>query len=287
MTEHHHLESLLEHTAGRVPVGPPPTERLVREAARSRRSRVATLASVAAVLLIAGGLAGAAGLGGDEPGTTGPAAPATTSETAPPGTRLVGLGSAAIAVPDQWGTNDTRCGVPQRDTVVVDAGPVELCATARAADVDSVEITTGRARFDFTADRTLTVGDESAQRQVTTCSDEVDSLEVCVGTLRLPELGVSFRAESSTDAAAVDRLLEGVRVLDGQVGVPGWTAISDRAQERSGEAYVDLLRRQGFRVRTLTLESDFPGGFVVGATPAPGTVVDVGSEVVVEVSAGD
>ena len=34
--------------------------------------------------------------------------------------RLVGLGHAAIAVPDDWGTDATRCGVPMRDTVVID-----------------------------------------------------------------------------------------------------------------------------------------------------------------------
>ncbi len=286
MTEHDHLEALLERTAGRVPVGPPPTEQLTREAARARRARAAVLASVAAVLVVAGGLAGVAGLSGDDVETTGPAAPSSPPEVTAGDTRLVGLGMAAIAVPENWGTNKTRCGVPQRDTVVVDQGPVELCATTRTADVDSVEVGRGRVRVDPAPDDVVTVDGESARREPTTCFTDRGGVSTCTGALRLPSLDVWFRAESSTDAATVDRLLEGVRVLVGQVGVPGFEPVSLDEQERSGEAYADLLRRQGFRVRSRVVRSDSPDGFVVGVSPRPGTVVDTGLEVVVEVSGG-
>lgn len=53
--------------------------------------------------------------------------------------RLVGLGNLAIAVPEEWETNRTRCGTPMSGTVVINVGVVETCATARPEGLESIE----------------------------------------------------------------------------------------------------------------------------------------------------
>ena len=53
------------------------------------------------------------------------------AETADPApatdTRLLGLNHAAVEVPDSWATNESSCGTPMVDTVVVDVAASPLC----------------------------------------------------------------------------------------------------------------------------------------------------------------
>nr|WP_243732118.1 PASTA domain-containing protein [Nocardioides ochotonae] len=251
---------------------------------RRRRAVTLTLAGAAAVVAVAGGTAVLSSTGG-APGPQPPAASPTP--VAPPSdTRLVGHGHAAIAVPQSWGTNVTRCGVPQQDTVIIDVGAVESCATARPRGVDSVEVTEGKPRFDFTADETLTVDGVEAQRQGTRCEPDLGDTKVCNGTVYLPSLGVSFRAESSTSAADVDRILGQIRIVADQVGVPGYQAIAADQQGNSGEKYLDALREAGLTAEVRTKK--MPGitaGYVLGASPQPGTMLDSGAVVTVTVVA--
>lgn len=281
-----HLTELLERAADRVHVGPAPVDAMVGDADRRRRRRALTLtlASAAAVVAVAGGTAVLSSTGG----ASGPQPPAASPTPVAPASdmRLVGLGHAAIAVPEGWGTNVTRCGVPQQDTVVIDVGAVDACLVKRPRGVESVEVTHGKPRFDFTADETFTVDGVEAQRQETRCEPDVGDTRVCNATVYLPSLGVSFRAESSSSAADVDRILEQIRLAPDQVGVPGYQTLAANQQGDSGEKYLDALREAGFtgEVRTKKLPG-VAAGYVLGASPQPGTMLDPGAVVTVTVVA--
>src|SRR6478735_1435860 len=55
---------------------------------------------------------------------------------------VVGAAAAAavIAVPESWGTNDTKCGTPQEDTVVIDQGYICQALIPRPVNVESVTV---------------------------------------------------------------------------------------------------------------------------------------------------
>jgi hypothetical protein len=239
-----------------------------------------------AVTLLALCAAGCGETTGDGRGEAGPPPDAPRQAVAPPGMRLVGLGHAAITLPEGWGTNATRCGTPTRDTVVIDVGAVPACGAARPADVDSVEITRGRP-FDLEVDETFSLGGVRAQRQRTTChGGGFGGARTCVGTVYLPSMRVAFRAESSTDDLTPDRVLDRIRIAPEHIAVPGYQSIALRRQQHSGQAYVEALRRAGLtpRVRHRAARA-VPAGFVVGVTPRPGTMVRPGTVVTVTVVA--
>lgn len=285
MTDHH-LTEQLERAADRMHVGAAPVAAMIGDADRVRRRRTLTLslASAAAVAVIAGGTALLS-----TPGTVpGPQPPAASPAPAAPSTgqRLVGVGHAAIAVPQRWGTNDARCGTPQKDTVIIDVGAIDACATARPQGVESVEVTQGEPRFDFTPDQTLTVDGVTAQRQTTTCETGFGDTRICNGTVYIPSLNVAFRAESSTGAAEVDRILEDIQIVPEQVGVPGYQNIAINQQGSSGEKYLVALQEAGLTGEVRTQK--YPGvdaGYVLGVSPGPGEMVEPGSVVTVTVVA--
>lgn len=228
---------------------------------------------------------GAATVGGseDRPSITSPGAKPPTANL-----RLVGLGHATIAVPDAWGTNVTRCGVPQKDTVVIDVGAVPACGTGRPARVDSVEIEQGPPPFDFETEKSMQVDGVPAERQQTTCAPGgFGSGRVCTGTLYLPSLRVWFRAESSTSAAVVGRILQRIQIMPDRVGVPGFQEIALYHQGRAETKYSKALRRAGLipRIRTKRMRAIDPG-YVLDATPTPGTMVQPGTVITVTVVAG-
>jgi hypothetical protein len=176
--------------------------------------------------------------------------------------------------------------VPQQDTVVIDVGAVDTCLTKRPQGVDSVEVTPGKPRFDFTVDETFIVDGVEAQRQATRCEPDVGDTRVCNGTVYLPSSGVSFRAESSTSATAVDRILEQIHIVADQVGVPGYQTLAVNQQGKSGEKYLDALREAGFTAEVRTKKMPGVGaGYVLGASPQPGTMLDPGAVVTVTVVA--
>lgn len=279
-----HLSELLERAADRVHVGPARVDAMVGAADRVRRRRALTLVSAAAVVAIAGGT----GVLSSPGGAPGPLPPAASPSPGAPASdmRLVGLDHAAIAVPQSWDTNVTHCGVPQKDTVVIDVGAVDACLTKRPRGVESVEVTDGKPRFDFTADETLTIDGVEAQLQETRCEPDVGDTRVCNGTVYLPSLGVSFRAESSTSAADVDRILEQIRLVPDQVGVPGYQTLAVNQQGNSGEKYLNALREAGFtgEVRTKKMPG-VSAGYILEVSPQSGTMLDPGAVVTVTVVA--
>src|SRR5690349_5732798 len=95
------------------------------------RDRLVTAAVVATVLAVIGVTNALATAGGSGTG------PLPGPDPAPAAMRLVGYGHAAIAVPKVWGTNISRCGVPRRDTVLIDD-----CGRPRPKGLSKVELTT-------------------------------------------------------------------------------------------------------------------------------------------------
>lgn len=298
------IPDLLDRAAGRVEVGAPPIHAMLRDASRARRNRLlGAVGAVAAVVLVAGGTAYLVGAG--DPGRPGPVVapdgPTVEPDEArvPEGYRLVAIGRAAIAVPPQWGDNDIHCGTPLSDTVVIDQYFTRACARQRPRGVESVQVG-GPERADVSAEvRSVEIDGHAGELEETTCFDfdtlsirRADPEEVlCSATLRIPDLGASFTASSSsrpeaTARSKVEEMLSHVLVLDDRVGVPGWQEIASRAQEWSGKRYAAKLAELGLRAELVP--ETYPGiepGHLLGIDPAPGTVVEPGSTVRVRVVA--
>lgn len=282
---------LLERAADRTAVGPAPLDAMRAGAARRRRHRAlaATALGAAAVVAVIGGtvLLTTPGVGPQEPRPPAASDGPDPVDPVPAGTRLVGLGNVAIAVPEEWGTNQTRCGTPQQDTVVINVGVIPTCAIGRPDGVESVEIVQGEPRFDFHADSTVQIDGEEAQRQRTTCArDTIGGVRVCSGTAYFPAHGTWFRAESSTSPEEVDRILDQIRVDPERVGVPAFQPLAVNTQGRSGEKYAARLTEAGFdvEVQTRKISAGKPG-YVLDASPAPGTMLPPGSSVTITVIA--
>lgn len=289
MTEDN-LDELLERAADRVPVSPAPVAAMVTQAGRVRRRR-ATALSLAVTAVAAVMVVGAAAVFWPTSGASDsqPVVASPESDLAPPGMRLVGLGHAAVAVPQEWGTNETRCGVPKKDTVVIDVGAVPLCDTPRPADVDSVELSQGEPRFDFTADETFEIDGVPAQRKTTVCQpDPSNGVSVCVGAVYIPSMRAYFQAESSTSAAEVDRILDGVQIVPDLVAVPGHQVIAAALldQGETDDRYLEALREAGLvaEVRTEKASAVDPG-YILDVSPSPGTMLQPGDVVTVTVVA--
>lgn len=289
MTENN-LTELLELAASRVQVGPAPVTAMVAQARRMRRRRtVAFGAAIGAAVVAVAGTASAFWPVG-ESSTPPSLAASPEADLAPPGMRLVGLGHAAVAVPETWSTNVTRCGVPEEHTVVIDVGVEQACRAPHPANVDSIEVAQGEPRFDFTADETVQINDVQAQRQTTACRPDGfnERVSVCAGAIYIPSMDVSFRAESSTSATEVDRILDRVQIIPDRVGVPGYRVINSDLldQGKAGQMYIEALRDAGLvpQVRTERASGIDPG-YVLDATPGPGTMLQPGDVVTVTVAA--
>lgn len=297
------LTELLERAGERAAVGPAPIDAMRAGAARRRRRRTAVVSLAAAVSVVAavGGTAmlvtpgdgsqkvPAATNGTNQPPKATNPVPTTTTEV-PLTTRLVGLGHVAIEVPDGWGTNQARCGTPQVDTVLVNGWMTQLCAVARPAGVESVEVGDGEPgpvyKYGFTPDEQFQIDGVRAQRQRTTCQPTADGPPVCRGIVLLPSTGVWFSAESSTSAAEVDRILERIVVLPDRVGVPEQYGVTSKDDGSSGGKYADLLRGLGLRVVTKTVNSPgYTPGELLKVEPFPGTMLLHGAKVTITVVA--
>jgi len=180
-----------------------------------------------------------------------------------------------------------RCGTPTQDTVVIDVGAVELCGFLTPQTFDSVWLEHGGpAQADYQAQTHYEIDGVPAERSKTTCQTVGNGAQACTGTVHVPAEDAYFTATSAT-ADGVDRILDGVRMLDGQVGVPGFQeADLEDDQSRAQETYVESLRALGLEPKVV-LESH-PGmqpGFVLGVEPGAGTVVEPGSTVTVTATA--
>lgn len=284
------LTDLLEARAAGVPVGPPPLTDMHRAASRRRRSYGAVLAAAAAVIVTVGAVAvwpDGAGSGRDDTpvASDSPSDPAS-SEVPPAGFRWVGMGQAVIAVPEEWPLNATRCGTPTRDTVVVDQGVVETCAMAYPASVTSVEVRPKNGVDDLLDWVPTEVDGEEALRSPAVAGESFDGTTVFGSSLYLPARDVMFAAASSVSQEAAEDLLTRITILDTLVAVPGVSPANYETddQSKAGETYVRALEEAGLVAEVVTKPNRGGPGFVLGVSPAPGTVVEPGSVVTVTVA---
>lgn len=279
------LTDLLERAGERTEVGPPPIDALRAGATRRRRRRTAalSLASAAvAVAVVVGGITWAASPGTNTKSPSVPAASATTA-LVPAGMRLVGIGHVAVAVPGDWGTNETSCGSPQKDTVVIGGGEPTFCHRPRPNGVESVELTGFEPAAGFHADETVEIGGVRAERQRVSCV-ETEGAELCSGGVYFPSLQVWFWAESSTNADEVDRVLDRIRMVPDRIGVPAFR-VPSRSLEQPADKYSDALRAAGLKADIRSKKSpDHLPGVIVAVSPELGTMLSPGETVTVTVA---
>ncbi|GAA4374313.1 PASTA domain-containing protein [Nocardioides caricicola] len=265
------LNTLLEERVADLPVGAPPIDAM-RAAVRRRRSRMTVLGAAAAVVVVTAGVV-ALDAFDSTPDPKPPVAsdPPVATDAPPAGYRYVGIGNAVIAVPEDWGTNDTECGTPMSDTVVIDQGVICMALIPRPASVESVEIAASR------------IMPPGAETWSTFELDGQPALRSPVKQSRasvfIPGLRALFTAESSSaDAdATVERLLDGITILQGHTTVPGYALL-----ER--DAYLAQLQELGLAAEVVVEDRKVGKGFVLATDPAVGSVVSPGDTITVTVS---
>lgn len=262
-----------------IAVGPPPTAEM-RTCVRRRRGRRTVLAAAAAVAVIVAVSAGWQladdGVGSPSVATEVPADP----DAPPAGHRYVGIGSAVIAVPETWSTNEAACGMPQADTVLIDQGVICGAFVPLLEGVDSLEVRRGvlNARYARWAERD--VDGEATYWSPVDTEGEVASASVAV-----PEQDVVFTARSSSPGAArvVSDLLATLTILHEHTTVPGFEDL-DYDPAPAIEGYTARLGELGLKVEVVEQGSDLSRGTVLATDPAVGSVVAPGTTVRVTVS---
>ncbi|MBB6629392.1 PASTA domain-containing protein [Nocardioides sp. KIGAM211] len=280
----HELADLLERSADRVSVSQPPLADIRNAACRTRRRRAALggVVAVAAVAAVIGGAALAPSRSTD-PGQRDPRPPAAAGngDPAPPGTRLVGIGRTAIAVPEDWGTNQVQCGAATRPTVVIDMPVRPACGLSSPRLFDSVWIEPGVNRSLFVPVEDVEIDGVTARRDEVSCdATGVGRGRLCTGTVYLPSEDASYQAQA-TSAPRVREILSWIRVLANGVAVPGFAGFDlDHQDADAGAHYRAALEDAGLRVEVTT--EPRPGakaGYVLDVEPAPGTVLAPGDVV--------
>ncbi|MBE7325918.1 PASTA domain-containing protein [Nocardioides sp. Y6] len=200
--------------------------------------------------------------------------------------RWVGIGRVAVAVPEEWGTNELRCGTPVRDTVIVDVAMVELCHLPRPPDVDSLEFGQGSPPGDVVATEVSQVDGVQMHRGQTDSLLQPDNgVRVWSSTVSLPGEGLWIRAESSRGPEQVNEVLGRVSVLRDGIGIPPRNSSSDneRDEEQTG-LYAQRLLDLGLEVTVERRVMEGPSaGHLLKVSPQPGTVVPEGTRVVLTV----
>jgi len=126
LEQHHRGEVDVEPLLARIRTG------TAGISSRRSRTRPALLAGAAAVLVLASVVA--VRWWPDQPDARAALPTLPSFPVAPPGTRLVGYGDVAVAVPTRWEHNAVSCGSEGSDTVIYPDAAVEgRCATSPGA----------------------------------------------------------------------------------------------------------------------------------------------------------
>lgn len=279
------LTELLERAADQTAPGPPPIKAMYAGASRRRRRRTVALCASAAFAVIAAAGGTAVLVRPDTSTEISPPIASTSPGVAPTDLRLFGIGHAAIAVPKEWGMNQTKCLTPQRDTVILARDP-HFCMVRRPVGVESVDLGRGTpSMFGLTADETIEIDGVRAERRYTTCTEQtVYEVRTCSGGVRIPSLDTWFWAESSTSAEEVDRILERITIVPDRVGVPSYQSLA--MDGTAAEKYADVLRELDLKPTVRTIKSpSYDPGQLMGVSPVPGTMLPVGATVTLTVVA--
>lgn len=272
------LMDRLEERAAEIPVGPPPIGLMRSRARRRRQGRVAVLASAAAVAAIAAGLTWQ-GSGTDDDSQTPLASEGPGDlDSLADGYTYVGAGDVVAAVPQGWTRNETNCGTPTADTVIIDPGPTCLMLVPRPADVDSLTVFGGSDAGDTRGwDRVEVSGEPALRSQIT------DNDGTLIQSLLVSGAHVMFVAESSSPDGAdvIDGILDSVTLLRDHTTVPGFQDLAfERGPDQMVDGYVDRLTRLGLSAEVHERNANgFGSGTVLEVTPSVGSVVAPGDTI--------
>jgi hypothetical protein len=208
--------------------------------------------------------------------STSPSAP-----QAPPGTRLVGMGRLAVVVPEGWSTNDEKCGSALSNTVIFEANRVVWCTLAHRPHVSALHMVSATSPLALPwiyQHLTASELDGVTIKRTPTNTGNVGS----AGALLARSEGVVMYV-TSPDRAVVESVLDSVIVLPA-----GWVTIPFNPDLPFLSNEELALEQAGLRVEIT--RRDLPGrssGSLLGATPAFGSVVPVGSTVHLVVDSGN
>ncbi len=299
MTREEDLRRLLNDAATEIPAGNAPIAELVREGRRSKKLRyivqaasvTAAVAVIAVGAFIVGPSVGGSGNLTAQP-TTSPSGPdvsggATTEPTASPselavpaGTRLVGMNSVAVEVPEIWSVNQTKCGTATSETVVFEPTPARpTCFRPErfpSLHVGSLDDPMGRSYVNEAKPAGYLDGVAVSRLAVHTqvCSSEASNLCFSIGALVVPSKDVVMWVRAPEEST-IRQILNSARLMP-----EGYTAVPDVTGLYLDSEVKPLVESVG-----LLWENRCPDGYVcdigpIEATdPAPGSVVPLGTTV--------
>jgi hypothetical protein len=246
-----------------------------------KRWAIPALAAAAAAVVVISAAVLVADRNGESRGVSDNPSPSPSAPQAPPGTRLVGMGRLAVAVPAGWSTNHEKCGTPLSNTVNFEANGVLACAIAPRPHVSALHIVSATSPLALPWIYRHLAASEldgiTIERTPTNTGNEGSA-----GALVARSEGVVMYV-TSPHRAVVDSVLDSVMVLPA-----GWTTIPFNPDLPSLSNEELALEQAGLRVEIT--RRDLPGrssGSLLGATPAFGSVVPVGSTVHLVVDSGN
>jgi hypothetical protein len=271
---------LLRAAVVEVELSPAPVDDLVRRGASSRRrTRRWQLAAVAAAVIgVVGASLAVAGGPGDEAGP----APANSDAVveAPDGARYVGMGRLVVAVPQDWGYHDLRCGVVPDGTIAFSADPERGCLHSFLSSRNALHVASadseGGARWLDVPGTPVEIDGITLTR--TAVAARTDDSSTYSGALVATSEGVVIWAQSD-DPEVVTGILDSVRVLpQDMVAVPF-------DQDGPVSSPRQLIEAAGLNVEVV--EEYRPGwspGWLISSDPPLGSPVAIGSTVTLTVS---
>ncbi len=273
---------MLANLGERVPVGPAPIDVTLQQGkGNSRRRRaIQVVSGAAAVAVIA---VGAFIVGPSIGGSGNLATQPTTSPrglAVPAGTRLVGINGVAVAVPEDWSTNDTLCGFALSDTVDFnDTTATRACAVAGTENFSrllAVPLSSewGQAWPDPLNGQAVDLQGLVAQRVPAKCNDSESHTGVtCSGRLIIASAN-AVMSVNSPNREVVDAVLDSATLIP-----EGYTAVPDLTGLYSDSDVEPLVESAG-----LLWENRCPDGscsmpLIEVTDPAVGSVVPLGTTV--------
>jgi hypothetical protein len=245
-----------------------------------KRWGIPALAAAAVALVVVAAAVLLPDRNGESRGVSNPSSTSPSAPQAPPGTRLVGMGRLAVAVPESWGTNDEKCGSALSNTVIFEADGVVWCGLAHRPHVSALHIVSATSPLALPwIYQHLTASELDGltiERTPTNTGNEGSA-----GALVARSEGVVMYV-TSPDRAVVESVLDSVIVLPA-----GWATIPFNPDLPLLPHERVALKRVGLNVEIT--RRDLPGrsaGALIGATPAFGSVVPVGSTVHLVVASG-
>jgi hypothetical protein len=285
------LTEALHERASATRVGPPPLERIHRDATRRRRGGTAMLAAAVAVVMVSVGIAVWDRAVDEAPGPAHPD-PTRTDRPAPTGTRYVGLDRVVVAIPDDWTPHPTGiCGPGGNDDEIRYYPPTCNIRAQSGVTVYRHELSDTDGWDDIEVD-----GEPALYSGVSV--DEPNGSDFYSGSIYLPGLGTIVSARATDDAELVPQLLDSVAVLHDHAAIPGYRQVNrdfnslvgtgPRGGPRDASGlYEEKLNDLGIEAEVVRVRSIRRAGWIAAVEPERGSVVPVGSTVIVYVSGGN